>query len=144
MTRIIVAFLVVITLAFSQVTPVCAWPSSEFREVDDHIFDDWNVCRTNAFGERGFLQIMVTETRIEFRPLIAFQSLGEYVDTAYELGEQFAERYPDRVQRAERVFYYVRDGLHYMSDMDLWGMPEYAQNAGRGGRYTREGRNGPW
>lgn len=129
MTKTIVSFLVVITLVLSQVTPVYAWPSSEFREVDDHILDDWNVCRTNGWGERGFFQTRMTEASIEFRPLIAFQSLREYVDTAYELGGQFAEEYPDRVQRAEQIFNYVRDGLHYMPDIDQWGRPEYAQNA---------------
>jgi len=129
MKRMIVAFVVVIALALSQATAVYAWPSSGFREVDGHIFDDWNVCRTNGWGERGFLQARVTDTSVEFRPLIAFQSLGEYVDTAYRLGQQFAEEYPDRVQRAEQIFYYVRDALEYMPDIDQWGRPEYAQNA---------------
>jgi len=129
MKKVIVACVVVLTLVLSQVTPVYAWPSSEFYCLDDEIYDEWGVCRTTNMGERGFFQEFVTEVGLVWRPLIAFQSLGEYVDTAYELGQQFAEEYPDRVQRAEQVFYFVRDGIQYTPKQELYGMPEFAKNA---------------
>lgn len=84
---------------------------------------------TSAYREGGFLQVRETETKLVFQPLIPYQSLGEYVDAAYKLGQRFAEEHPDRVQRAEQIFRYVRDGVHYTPDIDLWGMPDFAQNA---------------
>jgi hypothetical protein len=82
-----------------------AFPSEGFYERSGDIFDDWEICRTRAFGEDGFYQI--TETG--FRPLIAFQSLGEQANLSYSLGEQIANEYPDPLQRAEAVFHFVRD-----------------------------------
>ncbi|MCL0043928.1 hypothetical protein M1N24_00150, partial [Dehalococcoidia bacterium] len=37
--------------------------------------------------------------------------------------------YPDRHQRAERIFYFVRDRVRYTSDSDQFKRGEYAQNA---------------
>jgi hypothetical protein len=109
---------------------VClAWPSSDFYDEEDAIFDDWHVCRTNAYGERGFLQVVQTETGATFQPLIPFESVGEYADTAYRLGEQFVEKYPDRYQRAEKIFEYVRDTVQYLPDIDQFDIGEYALNA---------------
>lgn len=104
-----------------------AWASSsgEFYEIEGELFDDWAVCRTRSFGEDGFYQVTATD----FRPIIAFESLGENADIAYGLGKQFAEEYPDIVQRAEAVFYFVRDRVGYASDIDLFGYDEFAQNA---------------
>ncbi len=130
--RKLTVFLVVLMVVSMQVVPVgiCfAWPSSDFYEEADNIFDDWHVCRTNACGEDGFLQIKKTKTGGEFRPLIPYESLGKYIDTAYRLGEQFADKYPDRHQRAERIFKYVRDRVQYTPDIDQWDRKEYAQNA---------------
>ncbi len=104
-----------------------AWASSSggFYEVEGEIFDDWAVCRTRSYGEDGFYQV----TTSDFRPIIAFESLGENADIAYSLGQEIAAEYPDIVQRAEAVFYYVRDRVRYASDIDLFGYEEFAQNA---------------
>ena len=124
-TGIVVALL---TTVFA--VQVCfAWPSAEFREEEGEIFDDWNICRTDPVGDDGFLQIKETRTRASFRPVIVFESLGEYSDIAYKLGEQFAKKYPDRTQRAKKIYEYVRDGLRYTHDIDQFDMGEYAQNA---------------
>lgn len=125
-------FLVLFTVVLVPVTSVSvcfAQPSSNFYQEDGNIFDDWHVCRTDACGENGFLQIKETETGAEFRPLIPFESVGEYTDTAYEMGEQFVKKYPDRNQRAEKIFEYVRDRVQYTPDIDQWDMNDYAQNA---------------
>jgi len=106
-----------------------AWSSSEFNKVDDEIFDDWHICRTNPVGDNGFFQVKETKTEVSFRPVIALESLGEYVDVAYEMGEQFAKKYPDQIQRAEKIFEYVRDSIQYTTDLSQFDMPEYAQNA---------------
>lgn len=102
-----------------------AFPSEGFYERGGDIFDDWEICRTAAFGVDGFYQI--TETG--FRPVIAFESLGEEADLAYSLGEQIAANYPDPLQRAEAVFSFVRDRVEYASDVDQKGSEEFAQNA---------------
>jgi hypothetical protein len=125
-------FLILATAALIPLASiyVCfAWPSSDFYKEGDAIFDDWHVCRTNAYGERGFLQVTETETGTIFQPLIPFESVGEYTDIAYKLGEQFIEKYPDHYQRAEKIFEYVRDTVQYLPDIDQFDMGEYAQNA---------------
>jgi hypothetical protein len=104
-----------------------AWAASSegFYEVDGEIFDDWAVCRTRSFGEDGFYQVTPTD----FRPVIAFESLGENADIAYNLGQLFIEEYPDLTERAEAVFYFVRDRVRYTTDIDLFGYEEFAINA---------------
>ena len=133
--RKLTVFLVVLVVVLVQVLPVSAcfaWPSSDFYEEDGDIFDDWRVCRTSSIGEEGYLQEIYTDEGwppASFWPALAFESLGEYIDTAYKLGEQFADKYPDYHQRAEKIFEYVRDRIQYTPDIDWWHMGEYAQNA---------------
>ena len=104
---------------------VSAFSSESFYEKGGNIFDDWEICRTRAFGEDGFYQI----SEIGFRPVIAFQSLGEQANVAYSLGEQIAAKYPDPLLRAEAVFHFVRDTVEYTPDIDLNRSEEFAQNA---------------
>jgi hypothetical protein len=124
MKKIIAAVIAMLILAAIPI--VCfAQVEGEFYELDGHIFDKWNVCRTTAYGEHGFFQI--TETA--FRPVIAFESLGNYTGVAYELGRELQSEYPDRIQRAEEVFYTVRDRVRYTSDAAQFGYSEFAVNA---------------
>ena len=104
-----------------------AWasPSENFNERNGDVFDDWEICRTRAFGGDGFYQVSETS----FRPVIAFESLGENAATAYRLGEQFADEYPDRNKRAEAIFGFVRDRVRYTTDIDQFEYEEFAQNA---------------
>ena len=104
---------------------VSATPSAGFHEINGEVFDDWDISRTRAFGDDGFYQI--TETA--FRPVIVFESLGENAALAYRLGEQFVQKYPDPLQRAEAIFHFVRDRVQYTSDVDLFNYDEFAQNA---------------
>ena len=87
--------------------------------------DDWKLYRTRAWGLDGFFQI----TEQTFRPAIVFESLGEYANLAYGLGENFIDDYPDDHQRAEAIFRYVRDHVRYQPDVDQFGSEEFAQNA---------------
>jgi len=129
---IYLAIFVVVLLQVIPVSICLAWSSGSFHQEGDDIFDDWHVCRTSPGGEDGYLREIYTSPGwppAEFRPLIAFESLGDYVDTAYRLGEQFADKYPDRHQRAEKIFEYVRDRVQYVNDIDQFDVDEYAQNA---------------
>ena len=104
---------------------VWATSSDGFRTADQDVFDDWDISRTRAAGADGFYQI----TEKGFRPVIAYESLGEESNTAYRLGEQMLGQYPDRIQRAEKIFYYVRDRVRYTPDKDQFQYDEFAQNA---------------
>ena len=118
--------LIVILLAGVVTTGrVWAFPSQGFHKIDSNVFDDWQICRTDASGEDGYYQI----TDTGFRPVIAFESLGPEADLAWSLGEQIASQYPDPLQRAEAVFDFVRDRVTYTSDLDEFGSEDFGQNA---------------
>jgi hypothetical protein len=118
--------LVVGILSLAVACPVAATPSGDFVTVKGETFDDWGVCRTRAQGENGFFQM---EDQGTFRPVIAFESLGGDAHKAYELGKELADKYPDLHQRAERIFYFVRDSVQYTPDIDQFQFEEFAQNA---------------
>ena len=99
--------------------------SEQFFRRNGEIVDDWGIIRTRADGTKGFLGV----TSTGFDPIIARESLGERTDVAWQLGEEFARKYPDRNQLAERIFNFVRDRVVYTSDSDQFGTPEFAQNA---------------
>jgi len=123
--KLLLSLLLVLAAGLTATGYALAIPSAGFREVNGDILDDWGISRTRASGEDGFYQ--VTETG--FRPVIAFESLGEEANLAYSLGEQIAEKYPDRPQRAEEIFRFVRDRVSYTSDIDQFQHDEFAQNA---------------
>ncbi len=123
--KVLLSLIFVLVAGLTTAGYVSATPSAGFSEVNSDVFDDWGVCRTRAFGEDGFYQI--TETT--FRPVIAFESLGENADLAYSLGEQIAEKYPDPLPRAKQVFYFVRDRVNYTPDIDQFKCEEFALNA---------------
>jgi len=100
--------------------------SANFYKQGGEIFDDWDICRTNAEGEAGFFQV---RSEAQFCPVILGESLGENADRAYQVGRQFAQDYPDLHQRADEVFAFARDKVRYTSDKDQFGFPEFAQNA---------------
>jgi len=122
-----IAIIIGLVLALALLTAGYAWayPSENLTEENGDVFDDWEICRTRAFGNDGFYQL----SRSTFRPVIAFESLGENAAAAYNLGEQMAQDYPDLNQRAEAIFSLVRDRVRYTSDIDQFGHEEFAQNA---------------
>ena len=122
---VLLGLIVALLAAVATAGYASAFSSAGFYEKGGNIFDDWEICRTSAFGEDGFYQI----TGTGFRPVIAFESLGEEADLAYSLGEQIAAKYPDPLQRAEVVFHFVRDRVEYTPDIDLNRSEEFAQNA---------------
>ena len=123
--KFLLSLILVLVAGLTATGYALATPSADFREVNGDILDDWGISRTRAVGEDGFYQISETG----FRPVIAFESLGEEANLAYSLGEQMAEKYPDRTQRAEAIFRFVRDRVHYTPDIDQFKYDEFAQNA---------------
>jgi len=122
---VLLGLIVILLAAVVTAGYASAFSSEGFYEKGGNIFDNWEICRTRAFGVDGFYQI----TEIGFRPVIAFESLGEQANMAYSLGEQIADEYPDPLQRAEAVFHFVRDRVEYTTDIDQNGSEEFALNA---------------
>jgi len=122
---VLVSLIFVLIAGLTAVGYASASPSAGFQEMNGDVFDDWELCRTRAFGEDGFYQLSETS----FRPAIAFESLGENAALAYSLGEQIASKYPDQLQRAEAIFHFVRDRVNYTPDVDQFNHDEFAQNA---------------
>jgi len=122
------SILICVAVIFALIVPASALasPSENLREEDGQVFDEWDVCRTRCAGQDGFLQVF---SDTEFRPVIAFESLGESADEAYRLGKEFAKDYPDLYQRAEKIFAFARDKIRYSPDLDQFGFREFAQNA---------------
>ena len=123
--KVLLSLILVLVAVLAATGYASANPSAGFREINGDIFDDWGISRTRAFGEDGFYQISETG----FRPVIAFESLGKEAALAYSLGKQIADKYSDRLQRAEKIFYFVRDRVKYTSDIDQFQHDEFAQNA---------------
>ena len=127
--KVLLSLMLILSASLATADYASATPSTDFRKINGDVFDDWEICRTRAFGEDGFYQL----TESTYRPVIAFESLGENAALAYSLGEQIADKYPDRFQRAEAVYYFVRDRVQYVSDIDqsFNGLKydEFAQNA---------------
>ena len=124
--KVLLGLIAILFAGLASAGYASASPSEGFHEVNGDVFDDWEICRTRAFGEDGFFQLSETA----FRPVIVFESLGENAALAYSLGEQIATKYTDRFQRAEAVFSLVRDGVRYTSDIDqLWDGARYEEFA---------------
>ena len=85
-------------------------------------YDSWGFTRTNSEGSNGFL------------PNIAYESLGDYKERAYSIGETFKTSNPQKVERAEAILSYVQRWTDYGYDeenvfMDGTAQPEWAWNA---------------
>ena len=81
-----------------------ATSSETFDKKDGEIFDDWDICRTRFWGEDAFYQM----TEKGFRPAIVFESLGDNADRAYKIGQEIAQKYPDRNQCAEKIYFRMK------------------------------------
>jgi transglutaminase-like putative cysteine protease len=102
-----------------------AWVFRSFEVTDKPVYDSWNICRTTDVAPDGYLKFRSTD----FQPVIAYESLGENTGRAYRLGQEFAKKYPDKYQRAEKIFDYARDMVRYTPDIDQFGHRDFAQNA---------------
>ncbi len=123
MKKLALACLLILTSLASAGSGLAS-PSSDFYKSGGEGYDDWGLYRTRCWGEDGFFQ--VTET--DFRPAIAFESLGELKGKAWEVGEELAGQYSGN-ELAERIFSYARDHVTYTSDAIQFGYDEFARNA---------------
>jgi len=123
--KVFISLILVLVAGLAVTGYVSATPSASFHEKNGDVFDDWGIYRTRGFGEDGFYQI----SEVDFRPVIAFESLGEDADLAYNLGEQIVAEYPDQMERAEAIFRFVQNRVNYATDADQFGYDEFAQNA---------------
>ena len=123
--KALVGTVLIFIVGLMLVSPALATPSEKFFERGDEVYDSFVICRNRSTGEDGFMQL----TKDSFNPIIARESLGENMDVAWELGRAFAEKYPEPNQRAQQIFYFVRDKVIYTSDMEEFGHEEFAQNA---------------
>ncbi len=123
--EVLISLILVLVAGLAATGYASASPSADFREINGDIFADWGISRTRAFDEDGFYQISETG----FRPVIVFESLGEGAALAYSLGEQIADKYPDPLQRAKQIFFFVRDRVKYTPDIDQFNYEEFALNA---------------
>ena len=121
----LVATISIIIVGLMLTGPALAAPSQHFSRQGDDIYDSYGISRNRSVGNDGFMQL----TEDGFDPIIARESLGENIDLAWELGQSFTEKYPDLHQRAEQIFYFVRDRVVYTSDIDEFDHEEFAQNA---------------
>ncbi|KXB03960.1 hypothetical protein AKJ47_01255 [candidate division MSBL1 archaeon SCGC-AAA261G05] len=113
-----------VTLVLLSSVGSCIATSSNFYTRNGEKYDNWSLCRTRCWGEDGFFQVHNTT----FRPAIAFESLGELKNTAWEVGEGLAERYSGN-ELAKQIFDYVRDHVIYTSDSIQFAYDEFARNA---------------
>ncbi len=121
----VLLMLFVAATAFAQPAPVIATSTGNYYSDGTDVFDDWDICRTRAGGADGFL----SERGRGFDPVIVGESLGSNTDAAYVRGFEFETIYSDVNQRADAIFRYVRDRVHYTPDRSQFGYDEFAQNA---------------
>ncbi|MFC2011597.1 transglutaminase domain-containing protein [Chloroflexota bacterium] len=123
--KVLVTIVLILVLGLVTVAPVLAMPSQGFYERGADVYDSFGICRTRSVDEDGYMQV----TSDSFDPVIARESLGENIDVAWEVGEAFADKYPESNQRAREIFYFVRDRVVYVPDIESSGYDEFAQNA---------------
>jgi len=126
--HLIIIFIITLSIVLPLIlsNSALANPSENYYKEDDEIFDDWDICRTRGTQQDGFFQYL---SERDFRPVIAFESLGKNAGNAYQLGQRYIADYPDLNQRAEQIFIYARNKIRYSSDEEQFGFSEFAQNA---------------
>jgi len=123
MKKLALAWLLLLT-SLASAGSCLATPSSGFYRSGGEEYDDWDLCRTRCWGDDGFFRV----SEKDFRPAIAFESLGELKDKAWEVGERLAGQYSGN-ELADRIFAYARDHVTYTSDAVQFGHDEFARNA---------------
>jgi len=114
----------IILFAFSLPSFTYGIPSEDFTysNFDQGWYDDWNICRTYYGGSDGFL------------PNVAYQSIGDYREKAFSIGQSFKTEYSEKVDRAEAILSYVQRWTEYGYDeenvyVEGEPQPEWAWNA---------------
>ncbi len=105
----------VLTLShFARAIPV---PDSGFTFRDNGWYDTFGIDRTYYGGPHGYL------------PALASETLGEYKELAFSIGQEFQSNYPVRTERAVAILKYVQTWTEYGYD---------SENVIMGGQYQEE------
>jgi len=98
--------LLVCTLSVVVTKPSSAFQSSDFYMQGGEWYDDWGINRNNYAGQNGYL------------PNLAFETLGENRELAYDIGLWFKNNYQIETDRAEAILKYVQTWTEYGYDSD--------------------------
>jgi len=117
-----------------NITFIYASPSQNFIERDGEVYDDWGVCRTNAYGDNGYLRITPEYDPKTMYPIILEEGSGEYAELAWQKGLEFKAQYENIEERAEAILRYVQEKVEYKYDhendqLPVKGYSEFARNA---------------
>lgn len=120
--RCFISFLILLIMTSSSTRGACCVPASSFTRRGGAWYDNFGINRNYYGGPDGFL------------PKLIYESLGEYKELAYSIGERFRERYPSKNERAVAILRYVQRWTEYGYDGDHVvrnGVPqeEWAWNA---------------
>ncbi len=121
----LVFILLFIVLAIAIAKPVSAIPATNFTQREGDWYDNWNIDRNNA-GYNGELP--------GYLPNLASETLGENKELAYNLGQQFQNKYTNNTACAVAILKYVQTWTYYAYDSDTFvkngvAQEEWAQNA---------------
>ncbi|MHC1627223.1 MAG: transglutaminase-like domain-containing protein [Candidatus Nezhaarchaeales archaeon] len=130
----IIVVLILLTFLLISITSVYAVPSQDFIERDYEVYDDWGVCRTNAYGDVGYMKITPEDNPTTMYPIILEEGLGENAELAWQKGLEFKAQYEDIEERAEAILRYVQENIVYTYDeensqLPVQGYAEFARNA---------------
>src|SRR5512137_2449200 len=101
---------IILLFAFSSISVAYAIPSggvyppkftSKTSFGYEEWYDSWGYTRTNSEGSNGFL------------PNVAYESIGDYKERAFSIGETFKANYPQEPDRAEAILAYVQRWTNY-------------------------------
>ena len=114
--------ILLISLLASVSKSASGFQSSDFYLQNGDWHDDWGINRNNFAGPNGYL------------PNLAFETLGENRELAYDIGVWFQNIYQIETDRAEAILKYVQKWTEYGYDSDNVikdGVPqeEWAWNA---------------
>jgi hypothetical protein len=128
MSRILVGKAVFILFLVLVVTPDVEAKTSggtyppTFTYESGEWYDSWGITRTNAYGDSGYLPILLSETT------------GENSDLALRTGERLRNNFNDNQTLASSILTYVQTWVEYGYDVDnvymnKRGQDEWAWNA---------------
>jgi len=122
-TRLFIIFLLLcIPLVAVGTRTASADEGKPFNLKNGYWYDNFGINRNNYAGSDGFL------------PKLADETLGQYADTAYEIGQSFRNSFASETERAVAILKYVQKWTEYGYDeenvfMNNEAQPEWAWNA---------------
>lgn len=104
-----------VLLLATSINMVNCLPSETFTYRNGDWYDSWGYNRNYYAGEDGFM------------PNLIYETIGEYKELAFSIGEDFRASYPSDVQRATAILKFVQRWTEYGYDEDNVFMRGVAQ-----------------